>query len=113
MLALCISHIDYANAILFGVPDVTIGKMQHVQNMCAKLVLSIGKYKSNSHAVRRLHWLPIKSRIVLKIITVVHRCIHGNEPKYLENLLILNNNVLLPLPGSAQYNNLALSSGIL
>lgn len=39
VLSLCISHIDYGNALLYGLPNKTIDVLQRVQNMCAKLVL--------------------------------------------------------------------------
>ena len=33
-LGLCISHLDYANAILYGLPDITINHLQRIQNVC-------------------------------------------------------------------------------
>ena len=35
LLSLCISHLDYANALLYGLPAVTINKFQRIQNMYA------------------------------------------------------------------------------
>jgi hypothetical protein len=52
VLTLCISHIDYANSLLVGLPDVTTKKLQRVQNMCAKLVLGLSKYDSSTDALR-------------------------------------------------------------
>lgn len=51
VLSLCISHIDYANCLLSGLPQTTISVLQRVQNMCAKLVLKRTKYDSNSQIV--------------------------------------------------------------
>ena len=39
MLGLVISHLDYCNSILVGLPDVSINQMQRVQNLVAKVVL--------------------------------------------------------------------------
>ena len=38
-LGLVISHLDYHNSILYGLPDCDISKFQRIQNMSAKLVL--------------------------------------------------------------------------
>ena len=46
VLAMVISHLDYANAIIVGLPEKHIGKLQRVQNMAAKVVLKRGKYTS-------------------------------------------------------------------
>ena len=37
-LSLCISHLDYCNSLLYGLPDTSISKLQRIQNMCAHLV---------------------------------------------------------------------------
>ena len=34
LLSLCISHLDYANALLHGLPAITLSKFQRIQNMC-------------------------------------------------------------------------------
>ena len=38
-LGLVISHLDYCNAILAGLPDTDISHLQRIQNICAKTVL--------------------------------------------------------------------------
>ena len=37
--SLVISHLDYDNEILIDLPDITIKKLQRVQNITASLVL--------------------------------------------------------------------------
>ena len=46
VLGLCISHLDYANALYYGLSNKTISHLQMVQTMCAKLTLKISKYDS-------------------------------------------------------------------
>ena len=46
LLGLCVSHLDYSNLMLSGLPEVTVDRLQRVQNICAKLVLR--RKKSNS-----------------------------------------------------------------
>ena len=38
-LSLCISHLDYCNSVLYGLPNAMTSKYQRIQNMCAHLAL--------------------------------------------------------------------------
>ena len=100
VLGLCISHLDYANALYYGLPDKTISYLQRVQSMCAKLTLRKSKYDSTTDALSQLHWLPIKHRINFKIATITLKCIYGTAPQYLKDLLIL-----APNPRSLRSSN--------
>ena len=62
--------------------------MQSIQNYGAKLVLGKTNYDSNREALAELHWLPIKSRIKFKILVLVFKCLRGEAPNYLSNLLV-------------------------
>ena len=71
-LGLCVSHLDYANAILYGLPDTTINRLQRVQSMCAELTLKKAKHSSVTEALTELHWLPVRQRITFKLLSIVH-----------------------------------------
>ena len=88
LLGLCISHFDYANAVMYGLPDVDVNRLQRVQSMCAKLMLNCNPYSSTTDALKTLNWIPIRSRIVFKLVCIVHKCRYGNAPKYLKDLLV-------------------------
>ena len=84
------SHLDYCNSVLVGLPDVDISKMQHIQNIAARMVVLNDvamKGSSSRSIVANLHWLPINRIIEYKILTVVHECLSSGVPKYLSNLL--------------------------
>ena len=87
VVALVLSHLDYANGILGGLPKSSLDKMQAVQNMAAKITLGRGKYDSTTSCLVQLHWLPIKFRIDYKIISIVHKCLHGEAPPYLTRMI--------------------------
>ena len=86
-LSLAISHLNYSNAILIGCPDTTVNLMQKVQNTAARMVLNKHRSYSATECLKQLHWLPIKSRIIYKVLTIVFKCRHGMAPKYLQDLL--------------------------
>ena len=73
VLGLVISHLDYANALYSGLPDIDIKKLQRIQNMAAKMVVGYDRYDSSTAALKALHWLPIRSRIKFKVCTLVLR----------------------------------------
>ena len=87
VLMLCISHIDYTNAMLYGATNKVLNKYQTLQNMCVKLVLGKSKYDSASQTLQQLHWLSIQERIQHKILTLTHKCIHGQALEYLKKLI--------------------------
>ena len=87
-VTLCLWHLDYSNSILAGLSDSTINQMQRIQNYGAKLVLGKTRYCSSKQALAELHWLPIKSRMKFKILTIVYKCLREDAPDYLRNLLV-------------------------
>ena len=84
---LVISHLDYANAILAGLPNCEINKLQRVQNIAAKITLKKTKRDSATNCRKELHWLPIKARIDFKILVLVYRCLNNLAPDYLKSLI--------------------------
>ena len=86
------TNLDYANAILYGLPQFTLENYQTIQNMCAKLILIRNKYSRLSLALKELHWLPMEQRMKYKILTSTFKCITGTALKYLQDLIIRKKN---------------------
>ena len=87
LLSLCVSHLDYCNSVLYGLPDVTINRMQKVQNMCARLVLRKSKWESACACLSQLHWLLIRQHISFKICVLTYKLLHHQGPQYLQDIL--------------------------
>ena len=51
-------HLDYANALYYGLLETSIKKLQRVQNMAAKVILGKTKSESSRDCLMELHWLP-------------------------------------------------------
>ena len=88
--ALVLSKLDYCNGILHNIENTLLSKLQKVQNCAAKLIFNRRKYDSGlSSLFISLHWLPLRKRIVFKILLLVHKCLYVKAPLYLTNLIYL------------------------
>ena len=84
------SRLDYCNAVLIGISEHLIKKLQRVQNSAARLVLNLNRYDSISTALISLHWLPVKERIAYKINVMVFKALTGESPGYIVDMLELS-----------------------
>ena len=84
VLGLVISLLDNCNSILYSLPDWNINKFQRIQNWSAKLVLKCNKSDSVAQCLKDLHWLPIRERIIFKMLTLTFKCLHDQAPDYLK-----------------------------
>ena len=73
----------------FCLPNCSLIKLQSVQNACARLIFTEGRYCHITPLLIKLYWLPIQSRIVFKILLLTFKVSHGTAPTYLESLISL------------------------
>ena len=85
--ALVISHIDYGNSLLAGLPANRLYPLQKVQNAAARVVTGARRRDPMTRHLKDLHWLPISYRIDFKIAVLTWRCLNGCAPSYLSSLL--------------------------
>jgi len=67
------SRLDMGNSLLYGLPDSQINRLSRLQNIAARIVTRTKPREHITPVLRDLHWLPIKDRIVFKILMLVHR----------------------------------------
>ena len=96
--AIIMSRIDNCNAVLYGIQECELKRLQRLQNSCARLIYGRRKYDHVSDLYDKLHWLPIKQRIIFKLLLFVLKIFLGMAPQYLEacvTILDFDNRILL------------------
>jgi hypothetical protein len=69
------SRLDYCNAVLTGLPALTLAPLQRVLNAAARLVLELRPRDHVSAALHELHWLPIRKSIDYKLSLLAHNMV--------------------------------------
>ncbi len=54
----------------------------------AQLVTDTRKYDHITTVLIELHWLPVETRIVFKILILNFKCLHGLAPNYRSDLIV-------------------------
>ena len=81
------SRLDYANGLLYGLPDKSLRNLQLVQNSAARLIAKASRRTHITPILQDLHWLPVESRIRYKILTLTYKSLKDDAPKYLQDLV--------------------------
>jgi len=73
----------YCNVVFCWSPQLR----HSVLNMAVRLVAGASRCNHFTRLLRHHHWLPIKQRTEHKLCMTVHRCLHGEAPRYVADLI--------------------------
>ena len=76
------AKLDSCNSLLYGLPQHLISRLQSIQNKAARVVTRTGKFDHITPVLKQLHWLPVRYRIVFKILLLVYKALNGTAPSY-------------------------------
>ena len=95
VIALITSRLDYCNSLLYGSPSSLLARLQRVQNCAARLIYNVSRTSSSSPLLINLHWLPVKHRILFKILLITYKSIHSLAPSILSSSYKLRHPIAL------------------
>ena len=87
MSAFILTRLDYCNSLFVNLPEESLNKLQRFQNRAARIVLKKKKRDHIRPLLKKLHWLPLKARILYKTAILCFKCIHNKAPSYLQDLV--------------------------
>ena len=101
------SKLDYCNSLYYGVNNTLLQKLQSVQNCAARLIRKSSKTTDIPvhETIKSCHWLRVRDRIYFKTCLIVHKCIHGNAPKMLKELLMFSTSSRTMLLSQHRYSS--------
>ena len=81
------SRLDNFNAVLIGLSDKLLDKLQMIQNNAGRMVTRTKSGEHIASVLKRLHWLPVCCGIQYKIILLCFKALNNIAPMYLSELL--------------------------
>ena len=85
--SLILSRLDYCNGLLSSIPNTQLLRLQRLQNWAARLVFQVRRDTPPDPLLYTLHWLPVKQRIIFKLLLYVYKSLNNHAPKYLSDCL--------------------------
>ena len=89
------SCLDNCNILYYGISAKLLSRLQVVLNDCIRFVCNVRRSSwkdgvSITNLAKELHVLPVRYRILYKISLTVFKCLHGNAPSYLKDLIVVS-----------------------
>ena len=81
------SRLDYANSLLYGLPQTLMSRLQRVQNTAARLITRTRRTDHITPVLVSLHWLPVEYRPKFKLLVFTYKALAGTAPAYICELV--------------------------
>ena len=85
--SLVLSRLNYANSLLLGISAKDRKKLKTLQNKATRIIFRCNRLEPSAPLLRELHWLPIKERVIYKVLLLTYKSVNKLAPAYLTELL--------------------------
>ena len=85
--SIVVARIDNCNALYTGLSVHNMSRLQRLQNSCARVIYRAARRDHVSGLLKELHWLPVRHRIIFKVLCLIFKCLKGTAPSYLSDIL--------------------------
>ena len=85
-----LSRINYCNSLYTSLPKFQTKKIQKLINASTRFIFNItgtNRFQHITPFLKQVHFLPIEFRIEFKICLIIYKCLYGNSPTYLTELI--------------------------
>ena len=88
MNAMVTGNMDYCNSLLHGTTAGQLEILHKIQNTAARLILRRNRRSSATVMLHGLDWLPIKKRVMHKLLLMVYKSQHDMVPDYIQLIFL-------------------------
>ena len=81
------SKIDYCSALLIGLKDKDVKRLQKLQNSATRFVHGKRSRRGVTDLRKKSHFLPVRHRIEYKICMMVYKSLNNGTPGYISEML--------------------------
>ena len=82
------SKLDFCNSLYNGISQNNLSKLQRIQNTLCRIVARVPRRDHITPHLFKLHWLPIRERILFKTCVIIYKTLDSNQPLYLKHHLV-------------------------
>ena len=83
---LILTKLDFCNSVLAACPQNDLYHLQRVLNDSVRFIFNIRKRDHITAHLKKLHFLPVRYRILFKLSILAHRIVYCTAPLYLLEL---------------------------
>ena len=74
--------LGYCNSLFYGPPKYLLERLESIQDSAERLIVQASKFDHVTPVLVSLHWLPVRLRIMFKILLMVYKCLHDMASIY-------------------------------